>query len=276
MQGDDCVPVRPIRDRLSAERFYDYRLPRKYATDANGASVGDTALYASAGTTALQQAQTSLIFLYQGPEGLNLVVVHGSVHASDGGSVTFRISGLPEDGEWVVKDDRYRNSDTGEIASTNYDRWRTDGTRHRIDWTWGSGGTDGGAFHDLGDDFEVVVDPAFNRAAALYDEHYEGRVTDWEFLSGPSDAPERISLDMDEPIRIATGSCGGDTSDQQTGRQEREDDRDENEESREKYTVCHRPPGNPDNAHTIHVGSKSALEAHLAHGDERGPCPGDK
>jgi hypothetical protein len=40
----------------------------------------------------------------------------------------------------------------------------------------------------------------------------------------------------------------------------------------DKVTICHRPPGNPDNAHTITVGA-SAVPAHLAHGDSLGPCP---
>ena len=35
--------------------------------------------------------------------------------------------------------------------------------------------------------------------------------------------------------------------------------------------ICHKPPGNPANAHTIVVGV-SAVDAHLRHGDERGPC----
>jgi hypothetical protein len=39
-----------------------------------------------------------------------------------------------------------------------------------------------------------------------------------------------------------------------------------------KVTLCHIPPGNPDNAHTITVGSP-AVPAHLAHGDTLGPCP---
>ena len=43
----------------------------------------------------------------------------------------------------------------------------------------------------------------------------------------------------------------------------------------DKVTLCHRPPGNPENAHTITVG-RSAVPAHLAHGDTLGPCPGDK
>ena len=40
----------------------------------------------------------------------------------------------------------------------------------------------------------------------------------------------------------------------------------------EKVLICHRPPGNPENAHTISV-SPNAVPAHLAHGDTLGPCP---
>ncbi len=43
-----------------------------------------------------------------------------------------------------------------------------------------------------------------------------------------------------------------------------------------KVAVCHIPPGNPSNAHTIVV-SENAVPAHLAHGDFLGhcqPCPG--
>jgi hypothetical protein len=39
-----------------------------------------------------------------------------------------------------------------------------------------------------------------------------------------------------------------------------------------KVVICHHPPGNPDNAHTITV-DQSAVPAHLAHGDTLGPCP---
>jgi hypothetical protein len=38
-----------------------------------------------------------------------------------------------------------------------------------------------------------------------------------------------------------------------------------------KVDVCHIPPGNPDNAHTITVG-EPAVQAHLNHGDFLGPC----
>ena len=38
-----------------------------------------------------------------------------------------------------------------------------------------------------------------------------------------------------------------------------------------KVDVCHIPPGNPENAHTITI-SENALAAHLEHGDHLGPC----
>ena len=41
---------------------------------------------------------------------------------------------------------------------------------------------------------------------------------------------------------------------------------------RDKLTICHFPPGNPDNAHTLSIGS-SAWPAHETHGDTLGPCP---
>jgi hypothetical protein len=40
-----------------------------------------------------------------------------------------------------------------------------------------------------------------------------------------------------------------------------------------KTTVCHIPPGNPPNEHTICVGNE-AVPAHLAHGDHLGSCCG--
>ena len=39
----------------------------------------------------------------------------------------------------------------------------------------------------------------------------------------------------------------------------------------DKVVVCHIPPGNPANAHTISIGAP-AVDAHLAHGDSLGEC----
>ena len=50
-----------------------------------------------------------------------------------------------------------------------------------------------------------------------------------------------------------------------------DDDRDE----RENVVVCHMPPGNPNRRRTITVG-ETALEAHIAHGDQLGECDEDE
>jgi len=42
-----------------------------------------------------------------------------------------------------------------------------------------------------------------------------------------------------------------------------------------KTVMCHIPPGNPDAAHTIAVGSPAAVRTHLAHGDTEGSCNGN-
>jgi len=63
-----------------------------------------------------------------------------------------------------------------------------------------------------------------------------------------------------------TASDTGDTDVIDTG--------DTGEEVCEEEEVCHIPPGNPDNAHTICI-SESAWDAHLAHGDYLGPCESD-
>jgi len=41
---------------------------------------------------------------------------------------------------------------------------------------------------------------------------------------------------------------------------------------KEKVTICHIPPGNPDNAHTITVGEPAVLTHMTKHGDTIGPC----
>jgi len=46
----------------------------------------------------------------------------------------------------------------------------------------------------------------------------------------------------------------------------------------DKFLVCHIPPGNPDNARIISVGSQDSVDDHLDHGDSQvfsldDPCP---
>jgi hypothetical protein len=53
--------------------------------------------------------------------------------------------------------------------------------------------------------------------------------------------------------------------------QEEEEEEVDDLDDEGKVTLCHTPPGNPDNKKTITVG-ESAVPAHLAHGDTLGPC----
>lgn len=209
VQGDQCVTVSPLSGSEPVEAFYDYRIREKFASPENGGSdPGEGPYYFSVGTESLQAADTSLLFLYDGPEGLSLVIVHGNVGPEGGGgAVTFGFEGLPDGGSWVVKDDYYVDPDTGEQASSNYDRWRFDESPTVVDWTWGSNGTDGGAFRGLDGALPLTIEPAFNEDATLFGQHYEGTVQAWELLTGDRSAPERVSLDTSKPVRIENGTC---------------------------------------------------------------------
>lgn len=206
VQDGECVPVDPLSGDEPVEELYDYRLPTDQF-EARAARDGST--FSSHGTTDLQRDDTSTLFLYDGPRGLSLVVVHGRL-AGDGagGTVSFTLRGLPADGEWVVRDDDYFVD--GEPAPSNVDRWDVDGAVQTIDWGYRGGRTDGGAFRGLDGATEVRIDPAFNEAASLSDELDVGPVTSWEVLSGDLAAPERRPLDLDRPVAVRAGECPDD------------------------------------------------------------------
>jgi hypothetical protein len=50
------------------------------------------------------------------------------------------------------------------------------------------------------------------------------------------------------------------------------DDPKDDDDQKDNVLICHVPPGNPDAAHTISVGS-SSVDVHLGHGDSLGECP---
>ncbi|MFB6178147.1 MAG: hypothetical protein ABEI77_00300 [Halorientalis sp.] len=207
-QGDTCVPLVPLSGSDSVVEFYSYQLPNGGWGGDNGAVDTGGPYFCSAGTTSLQRAETSILFLYDGPNGLSLVIVHDSIDDNDsnGGNVTFSFSGMPTAGSWVVKDDVYLDPDTGEPEDTNYDNWYVDGTDQTIDWSWYGGRTDGGAYRGLGTDFALTISPAFNDAATLTDN--SGTLDEWQALSGDLSNPDRISLDMQSPITIRSHGCG--------------------------------------------------------------------
>lgn len=197
VQGSDCSEITPLTGNESVESFYDYRTPiaDNPSTNRTGQS------FSSKGTIALQRPDSSSLFLYEDRTGnLSLVFLHGSVdNATDGGSATFTITGLPEDGSWAVKDDEYENE-------SNFDVWRQADGVHRVDWTWGTNKTDGGAYAGLGDEFEITIDPAFNTEAALYGEHYNGTVRHWAAISNGQEQFDSTPLTA-QPVTISSEGC---------------------------------------------------------------------
>ena len=85
------------------------------------------------------------------------------------------------------------------------------------------------------------------------------------------------------PQAFSTGSGGSDDKKDKKGGEDsnkfkdwkKENEKhDDDDDEHDKVKVCHIPPGNEGNAHTIEI-SESALSAHLGHGDTLGACPED-
>lgn len=120
---------------------------------------------------------------------------------------------------------------------------------------------------DDGSGFEDVVEGA---------EEAEALVTVCHVPPGNPDAAHTVDVGAPSvPAHLAHGDAEGACADDAGEEENPEDDPGEDEESDEaKVLVCHAPPGNPENAHTVEVG-ESAVPAHLAHGDTEGACEGD-
>ncbi|QLG26471.1 hypothetical protein HUG10_02465 [Halorarum halophilum] len=241
VQDDECVPVVPLSGDRTVEELYDLRIPDRFVGDNGATDPGSGPYYQSNGTSDLQRENTTITFLYEGPDGLSLVVVHDRPEGTDGGSVSWTLEDVPSDAAWVVKDDLYIDPDTDD--EVNFDQWSVDGSEHVVDWTWGSAGTDGGALGPLEDDFSIGLDPAFNEQSALWGEHYaEDPITDWQVLSFPDgrEEPERTSLALDERVTIRAEACdegdsAGKIADPDEGDEDRKDEDDhEKDEDDEK------------------------------------------
>lgn len=175
-QDDTLFCVTALSNGESIESFYDYFGAESHTS------------------TDIEQEDVSLLFVYEGPHGISLVVIHDDGTAGGGGgAATFEFTGLPTGtGQWVVQDDG------GDFDST---------TDTSPDWSWTAENTDGGAWRGgLNDDFEVTIDPAFNDAAAR-NPLTPGEITDWQVLSGDASDPDRTSLDLDLPVTLYPGEC---------------------------------------------------------------------
>lgn len=188
-QGEECIPIEPLSfEDESIEEFYGYE-PDEDAENPRQPNF----------PVALEEAQTSRLFLYEGPDGLSLVFVHGG-DDDPGGAASFEITGLDDDVEWLVEDDGYEGAT---------DQFSLEDETATADWAWGAEGrNDGGALGYLDDDFELSIDPRFNEDAEL--EPFDGEeavVEQWQVLSGDVDDPEVTDLSLDQPIEISSESC---------------------------------------------------------------------
>ena len=209
-QGDRCVEFTALEGDVPVEELYDFTYPMDQFAGSPG-SQGST--YSSMGTTDLQRDRSSILFLYDGPQGLSLVIVHGHLNGDRdaGGTVTFTFYGLPGAATWVVRDDHYVKN--GEPVASNYDNWNITGDPHVVDWAYRGGRTDGGVIRGLGSDFEITIEPRFNDNAALSADHDYGPIEAWEMVAGDRTAPDRFPLRLDLPVTIRTGTCGESTDD---------------------------------------------------------------
>jgi PGF-CTERM protein len=194
-QGNRCFEVSPLSGSQDAASFYDYRNIEN--TDGD-----ERYTYSSYMPRHLPREDISRLFLYDGPNGVSLIVVHNTLGGDrgDGSAATFRFGGLPGGGDWIVMDDDYADQD---------DRF----SRNRISWSWYGDRTDGAVFRGLDrGGTEVTVSPAFDERAALYDSpvNRNGNVRAWQFLTGSVSDPSAVALDMTAPITIRTGYCGPD------------------------------------------------------------------
>lgn len=141
-------------------------------------------------TTGIERSDVSELFLWNGPNGTSLVMIHDKHNDGSGGAVSFRIDGLSMgQGEWVILDDFNENHKDFD-SETDTDP----------DWRWWPCCSDGGVFRGgLDGPFTITIDPAFNEKA---ERSAGGRINEWHFLSGSASNPERIELDMNQPITI--------------------------------------------------------------------------
>lgn len=191
-QDGDCTEIVPLSDRdRTVEEFYNYT-----------ASYDGVRVPFSANTPfGLERAndEASSLFLFEGADGLSLVLIHGEIDGRAGGAASFEFDGLPAEGDWVVRDDPEEES---------LEHWnRTAENEWSIDWSWRDNYTDGGAFHGgLGDNFEVVIDAAFGADAEL-PPLTDGVVEDWQALSMEGGSIEAHELDLDQSVTLRSGSC---------------------------------------------------------------------
>lgn len=182
-QGDRTVEVVPLSNGQSIERFYDY----------GNAEINSP--------LPIAKSDTSRLFLWSGPNGLSLVVLHDEPRDGSGAAVSFEFDGLPTgQGSWVVRDD---GGDFNDGPTSP-------------DWSWNNDNTDGGAFRGGLTNATITIDPKFNERASR-NPLTPGSIDRWEVVTGRATDPRNESLALDEPITIRVPDEPGGGGDDATG-----------------------------------------------------------
>ncbi len=181
-------------------------------------------------------------------------------------------------------DDSDDSNDSGDSADSAVDSGDSD--------SGGSGDSDSEGYAGLGDSDGPRTILADSGATPFFIRRGD--------TIGPCDCPAGDSDDSDDSelgdsadsddsdTGDSDGSTNGDSDDSDDSEGGHSDDSDDSTvngsdngnngsgKGNKKITICHIPPGNPANAHTITVGKPAVFNAHIKHGDLIGPCLSDR
>ncbi|RLE38778.1 hypothetical protein DRJ12_01140 [Candidatus Acetothermia bacterium] len=135
-------------------------------------------------STGLEEANTAVLFLYRNTStgALSLFVLLSGPNGT-AGTVTFSLSGVPAGAGFEVQDD-------GMVDFR--EAWDLTPPTGKVHWEWDATASDGMVLGPLGSDFSLTIYPQFTSG-----------ITAVKFLSGDRTAPQKIDLNLTDPIIIA-------------------------------------------------------------------------
>lgn len=203
-QGNTCTPLETFGDgSTTVEEFYDYRIPELNDDGEVNYDTYPEHDYSSYGTQAFQESQHSRLMVYEGAEGVSLVVVNDELDDGNPASANMTFEMSENSLDWAVMDDDYPSGSDSPYGTPD-DQFE----QNRVYWQWNGERTDGGALRGFESEDSLTITPELS-------ESIEGI----EFLSGSSaDDYDVISLEESEftIVRSAENPCGSDSEEPAT------------------------------------------------------------